>query len=178
MISPDDTSSAVLKAVEGLRRGDFSRLAPLFGSVPAPTSADSLLVDWIKADAFPEDPAALAEALTCACWLGRTGVAAFLLDRGVDPMAGTGTGLDALHWAANRGQLPAVHLLLAHGASTETRSMYGGTALATAVWSAIHEPHPDHLAIIKALLEGGAQAEEIADPSGHAEVDAVLARYR
>lgn len=53
-------------------------------------------------------------------------------------------GLDALHWAANRGQPTVVRLLINAGADLETRSMYGGTALGTAVWSAIHEPRGDH----------------------------------
>jgi ankyrin repeat protein len=119
----------------------------------------------------------LAEAITCACWLGRTGVATYLLDRGVDPTAGNGTGLDALHWAANRGQLEAVRLLLARGASIGTRSMYGGTALGTAVWAAVHEPRVDQLAIIQALLDAGARPDEADHPSGRADVDALLGRF-
>lgn len=170
-----DAAAAV---AEHLRRGDYSDVAPAFGGGRAEL-ADAPLVAWIEAGAFPDDPALLAEALTCACWLGRTGVAAYLLDRGVDPAAGTlGTGNDALSWAANRGQLDAVRLLLARGAPTETRNQWGGTPLAFAVWSSVHEPRPEHPAVVEALLAAGARAEVADFPSGRADVDAVLARYR
>jgi hypothetical protein len=149
----------------------------LFGDAAAPESVQCRIVDWVEAGAFAEEPAALAEALTCACWLGRTGVAAFLLDRGVDPTAGMGTGMDALHWGANRGQLAVVNLLLVRGAPTGSRSTHGGTALGTAVWSAIHEPRADHLAIIEALLEAEARPAEVEYPTGHEGVDALLRRY-
>jgi hypothetical protein len=171
---PTDDRAALDDALAGLRQGDCTRLTPLFGDPAHPSRAESRIVDWVEAGAFAEHPDALAEALTCACWLGRTGVAAHLLDRGVDPAAGTATGLDALHWAANRGQLAAVRLLLARGASPETVSSFGGTALRTAVWSAIHEPRPDHLAIVGALLAAGARPERAGYPTGHARIDALL----
>ena len=91
--------------------------------------------------------------------------------------AGAATGLDALHWAANRGQLDAVRLLIRRKAPLETRSMYGGTVLGTAVWSAVNEPRPDHLPIIDELLTAGARLEDAGYPSGHGPVDAVLRRH-
>ena len=57
--------------------------------------------------------------------------------------------MNAFHWAANRGQLKTVEMLARHGVPLEIRNSYGGTVLGTAVWSAIHEPKPDHIAIIK-----------------------------
>ena len=166
------------EAAEGLRRGDFTRLAPLFGDAAHPDAAAGRLLAWVEAARFDGEPEVLAEALTCACWLGRTGVAARLLDRGVDPSAGMGTGLSALHWAANRGQRAAVELLLARGAPLEQRSMYDGTALGTAVWAACHEPRGDQLGVIRALLAAGADASAAEYPTGRPEVDALLAPHR
>lgn len=59
--------------------------------------------------------------------------------------------MNALHWAANRGQLAVVQQLLSRGVSTEALNTYGGTAFDTAQWSAEHEPQPDHGRIIAAL---------------------------
>ena len=164
------------EAVQGLERGDFSRLAPLLEDRPLERRSCQI-IEWYDQGYFAAEPAALAEALTCACFLGRTGVAEFLLDRGVDPAAGAGTGLNAFHWAANRGQSETVRLLIRRKAPLETRSMYGGTVLGTAVWSAINEPRPGHLQIIEDLLVAGARLVEAGYPTGHEQVDAVLRRY-
>src|SRR5512134_623085 len=95
-------------ALKGLEHGDFSRLEPLFDKLPALEGDKCRLVDWYEKGYFEDQPKALAEALTCACFLGRTSIAEYLLDKGVDPAAGTGTGLSAFHWAANRGNLDTV----------------------------------------------------------------------
>jgi hypothetical protein len=166
------------EAAEGLRRGDFSHLAPLFGDPDRPDEADGPIIMWLAAGAFARAPDLLAEALTCACWLGQVGVARQLLDAGADPATGTATGLSALHWAANRGQRAAVELLLARGAPMEQRSMYDGTALGTAVWSALNEPRGDQLGVIRALLTAGADVAAVQYPTGLGEVDALLARHR
>jgi hypothetical protein len=136
--------------VRGLLNGDCTALTPVFETIGSDPHS-SAIVQWVEAGAFASEPLALAEALTTACWLGEVEVARYLLDLGVDPEAGTGTGMNALHWAANRGQLAVVELLLRRGVSTEAISMYGGTALDTALWSAEHEPRPDHARIIAAL---------------------------
>ena len=166
------------EAAEALRRGDFTRLAPLFGDPARPDVATGQLLEWVEAGELADAPDVLAEALTCACWLGQVGVAARLLDRGVDPAAGMGTGMSALHWAANRGQRAAVELLVARGAPMEQRSMYDGTALGTAVWAACHEPRGDQLGVIRALLAAGADPSAAEFPTGRPEVDALLAPYR
>jgi ankyrin repeat protein len=166
------------EAAESLRRGDFTRLAPLFGDAARPDDGTGQLLAWVDAGEFDGQPDVLAEALTCACWLGQTGVAARLLDRGVDPAAGRGTGMSALHRAANRGQLAAVELLLARGAPMEQRSMYDGTALGTAVWAACQEPRGDQLGVIRALLEAGADPGAVDFPTGRPEVDVLLTPYR
>lgn len=177
MTTLEDEQQAFRDAAQGLLRGDFSRLAPLFddqasGDGPCPILA------WFEKGWFDQEPAALHEALTCACFLGRTRVVAFLLANGVDPLAGSGTGLNALHWAVNRGQLDAVNLLIRSRVPLEAKSMYGGTVLSTAVWSAINEPKPEHIRIIEALIIAGARLEATQYPSGEARVDEVLRRYR
>jgi hypothetical protein len=164
-------------ALEGLHRGDFSRLEPLFDDRSG-SSGKPPIVEWHEQGRLRDQPKALAEALTCASFLGRTSVAEYLLKQGVDPSGGAGTGLDALHWASNRGQLEAVRLLLRAKAPLETRSMYGGTALGTAIWSAINEPRRDHLQIIEELLNAGARLGDVKYPTGHQRIDAILERYR
>jgi hypothetical protein len=172
-----EDDAAFRDALRGLQNGDFSRLEPLFDAGPGPPDNRPRIIEWYEAGRFRDEPKALAEALTCACFLGRTGVATYLLTQGVDPTLGAATGLDALHWAANRGQLEAVRLLIRHKAPLETRSRFGGTVLRTAVWSAINEPRPDHLQIIEELLVAGARPENVGYPTGHDDIDAVLRRH-
>ena len=165
------------EALRGLERGDFSRLASLFDKHPSLDGDKCRIVDWQEKGYFDDEPKALAEALTCACFLGRTSVADFLMIRGVDPAAGTGTGLSAFHWAANRGNLDTVKLLIERKAPLEQKNMHGGTVLDCAVWSAINEPRVDHIAIIESLLAAGANIEEAGYPTGNERVDEVLRRH-
>jgi hypothetical protein len=136
--------------VRGLLNGDCTALTPVFETVNGDPHT-SAIVQWVAAGAFAAEPVALAEALTTACWLGEVEVARYLLDLGVDPEAGNRTGMNALHWAANRGHLAVVELLLSRGVSTDVLSRFGGTVLDTARWSAEHEPKPDHARILAAL---------------------------
>lgn len=160
--------------LEGLRRGDFSRLDPRFQSKDG---SPPQIVGWIEQGDFRGREQELGEALTCACFNGRTEVAEYLLNLGIAPSGGMGTGLNAIHWAANRGQLETVRLLLRHRVPLESRSMYDGTALGTAVWAAIHEPRADHFAIIEELLAAGARVQDAGYPTGKDSVDALLRRY-
>lgn len=162
-------------AVTGLLAGDFSRLAPLFDDPPA-NAGPCPIAAWLERGWFKTEPAALEEALTCACFLGRAPLVALLLDRGVDIRAGGATGLNGFHWAANRGQLETVRLLIARKAPLEVRNMYGGSVLGTAVWSAIHEPRPDHEVVIEALVAAGARLAGADFPTGDARVDGILRR--
>ena len=146
-------------ALQGLTRGDFSRLEPLFTPDFTPQGERCRIIEWFEQGAFDNEPQALAEALTCACFLGRTGIAEFFLDRGVDPLAGTGTGLSAFHWATNRGNLETVKLLIKRNVPLEQENSYGGTVLGGTLWAAFHEPRADHLPIIEALLAAGAAVE-------------------
>lgn len=154
--------------VEGLKNGDFTRLDPQFGGSPSPVES------WLNEGAFADHPEARAEALTCACFNGRTEVAKRFLDTGADPAGGIGTGMNALHWSANRGQMEAVHLLIGYGSPLEAVNHYGGTVLGCAVWSLFNETKPNHLEIIKVLVEAGADVTQVKFPTGNAELDRVL----
>lgn len=164
------------EAAQGLINGDFSRLNPLFADQSA-TGQPCAIVRWFESGFFAEEPKALAEALSCACFNGRVDVARYLLDKGVNPADGDGTGMNAFHWAANRGQLETVRLLIERSAPLEAKNMYGGTVLGCAVWSAIYEPKADHAAIVEALLQAGAQIEAAGYPTGNTKIDEVLQRY-
>ena len=171
-----DNGEVFRDALQGLYKGDYSRLEPLFEGGAGGDRAR--IIKWHEEGRFSSEPKALAEALTCACFLGRTSVASALLTHGVDPSGGAGTGLNAFHWAANRGQLEAVRLLIRWKAPFESKSMYGGNVLDTAVWSAINEPRPAHAQIIEELLKAGARLEGQAWPTGHEDIDAIVRRYR
>ena len=178
MTTPKDEDDLFFRdAVRGLERGDFSRLEPLFVEDSSHNRRPSRFVAWYEKGYFDNEPKALAEALTCSCFLGRTSVAEFLLTEGVDPAEGNSTGLSAFHWAANRGNLDTVKLLIERKAPLELVNMYGGTVLGCAVWSAINEPRVDHIAIIEALLAAGAKIEEADCPTGNERVDDVLRRH-
>ncbi|MDI4634308.1 ankyrin repeat domain-containing protein [Pelomonas sp. V22] len=171
---PADRGLSFEDAAAALQRGDFSWLAPVFEAEP---HEPSCVAQWLLEGRFNDRPAALNEALACACFLGETALAELLLDQGADLLAGQGTGLNGLHWAANRGQLKTVQMLIARGLPLEVRNMYGGTVLGGTVWSAVHEPRAGQLAVIEALLQAGADVGEAAYPSGDPAVDALLARY-
>jgi hypothetical protein len=70
-----------------------------------------------------------------------------------------------------------VKLLLRHHAPLEVHNAYGGTVLGCAVYSAVHEPRPEHIAIIEALLAAGANVGAADYPSGDARVDEALHRF-
>jgi ankyrin repeat protein len=160
--------------LDGLRHGDFSRLEPYFVRVEA---AAPPILALLEHDCFAAHVEERAEALTCACFLGAIEVAEQLLAAGVPPAGGMATGLNAFHWAANRGQSAAVKLLLRHGAPLETRNAYEGTVLGSTVWAAVHEPRPSHPAIIEELLRAGADVREAAYPTGDKALDALLKHY-
>ena len=170
----DERDPGLEEAMAGLRRGDFSLLAPLF---KAPRGREPRILTWAEQGQLPLDPVAFNEALSCACFLGATPVAERLLELGAGIQEGNGTGLNGFHWAANRGQLETVRMLIQRRAPLETENSYGGTVLGGTVWAAVHEPKPDHLLVIEALLKAGADILRAEYPSGRADVDRVLERF-
>lgn len=159
-------------ALTGLRNGDFSALDP---HLPA-------IFGWFEEGKFGAYPEELAEALSCACFNGRTEIVRRLLDAGLDPLAGQLAGLNGFHWAANRGQFEAVALLIERGTPMEGLSMYGGTVLGTVIWSAINEPRDGQIAVIDALLTAGADPalahlDECGSPTGNGPLVEVLRKH-
>lgn len=163
------------EAVQGLMAGDFSRIAPLFETPP--DGSPCPVIKWYEDGHFASEPKAMEEAFTCACFNGSAQVVEYFLAVGVNPIGGVNTGLNAFHWAANRGQLQIVEILIKNNASLETKNSYGGTVLGCAVWSALHEPKPDHLQIIKSLLDASARVSAASYPSGDERIDEILERY-
>lgn len=170
-LDPSDFASVA----SALHRGDFSALDPLFSDPPAPTTT---LGAWVADGRFAQDPSALDEALACACFNGRTAWVDYLLDAGADLVAGAATGMNGFHWAANRGQLETVRLLLRRHMPLEVPNSYGGTVLGCTVWAAIHEPRSGQLGVIEALLAAGADASAVDYPTGNAALDKALRPFR
>ena len=152
----------------GLLDGDFTRLEPQFrrdasGNIP--------VIQWHAAGMFTQRPDVLAEAFTCACFNGCDEVVDRLLAIGVHPDGGNGTGMNAFHWAANRGQLAVVEKLIRAGASLEKRNRFGGTVLGCAVWSLLNEPRANQLEVIERLVAAGANVAELPESTGDPRVD-------
>jgi ankyrin repeat protein len=137
----DDVFNAVLVR---LRNGDFSLLAPHFAADQEPNGR-SKVIGWFEQGLFENYPSEAAEALTCACFLGERETAEFLIRSGLDPLGGSKSGMNAIHWAANRGELSTVRLLLDHRVPLEVRNNYGSTVLGQTVWSAVSQPRNGQL---------------------------------
>lgn len=162
------------QCVEGLLQGDFSRLKPVMNPAHLGT--------WLDQGLFAAGRPELDEALACACFLGETKLAEKLLDNGARIETSNRTGLDATHWAANRGHVETVRLLIARGAPLESLSHYDGTVLGTTVWSALNEPRQGQIEIAEALLQAGAnlngaRLDTVGFPTGRDDLDAVLRRF-
>ncbi len=68
-------------ALSHLSDGNFTALQNMLGGADG---FDRQIIEWFEAGKFNDEPEMLAEVLTCACMLGRTETAAFLIDKGVD----------------------------------------------------------------------------------------------
>jgi hypothetical protein len=153
MIDMSDRWSIALDALE---KGDFSRLEAVLGG---PEAFDRQIIQWYDDGRFDDTPDILAEALTCACMLGRSGTASYLIDHGVDPYAGMKTWLAGPHYAVSGGHLDTVQMLLDKEIPLEVKNLHDGTMLGQAFWSAINEHKPSHADIIEALIKAGAVVE-------------------
>jgi ankyrin repeat protein len=137
---------------------------------------------WFR---WPDSARAHIElALLFACGFGREPMARFLLDQGVDPAAGDGNAMTALHWAAASRCMELVILLIGKGAPLEVRNTWGGTVLDSTVWFAVNAPRTTpgsshgYPAVIEALLAAGANPAEVTPfPTGIGELDGILRRH-
>ena len=164
-------------ALTDLREGNFSKLAPHFAS-RSELGDVTQIDDWLDRGRFAVHAPELDEALTCAAFLGATATVRRLLEAGVAEAGGGRSGQHALHCAASRGQVETVRLLLRHGAPLELRNMYGGTALAQTVWSALHQPLPGQHDAAEELLRAGADPATVPTPTGDPRLDALLSVHR
>jgi ankyrin repeat protein len=73
--------------------------------------------------------AQLQSGFLYACGYGQTQVAAFLLDKGVDPNVANAERQTALHWDAYGPHVEIARLLLQHGANVNVRDAAGRTPL-------------------------------------------------
>jgi len=143
------------KALVALERGDFTRLGSMLGG---PAQFDEQITEWHKKGMFNNEPAALEDVFACACFLGRTSLAKYLLDNSVDPMS-VRSGQSGFHYAAMAGHLDTINLLIARKIPLEIENMYGGTVLGQALWSVVNEHMDSHAAVIEALIDAGAVFE-------------------
>ncbi len=143
-------------AIAAMERGDFSALEAMVGGAERFTPQ---IVEWEEAGFFDDEPETLAEIFSATCMLGHSDATAYLLDKGVDALAGTKTGLNGFHYAASSGRPDVIKLLIERKVPMEARNMYGGTVLDQALWSAVYEHTTDHAAIIESLLAAGAVTE-------------------
>ncbi len=143
-------------AVDALEKGNFSRLEDELGG---PDEFDRQIIEWFDDGQFENFPETLAEALTCACMLGRTQTAGYLIDHGVDPFGGMKTWLAGPHYAASSGHFDTIRMLVDKKIPLEVENLYKGTVLGQALWSAVNEHKPSHGDIIEALIEAGAVVE-------------------
>jgi hypothetical protein len=156
--SPGENQYPILfrYAIAAMERGDFSALESTVGG---PGRFDHQVKDWYENGYFTDEQETLAEVFSAACMLGYDKTASYLLDKGVDPLAGVKTGLNGFHYAASSGRLTVIKLLIERKVPMEIKNMYDGTVFDQAIWSAVNEYTPDHAAIVEALLDAGAVVE-------------------
>ena len=119
----------------------------------------------------------MEEAFIWSCRSGQTRSAEYLLELGADPNAQANVGQPGLHSAAGSAHIETVRMLIERKVPLEEKNQYGGTPLGQAVWSAINEPLPGHLALIEALLEAGSNPDFTSYPTGNERIDDLLKRF-
>jgi hypothetical protein len=183
-MTPNMTMDELWKqAVKDIVDGAYFRIEKTLGGGDA---FDEQVIEWFERGYFDREPEALAEAVTCASFLGRARLVAYLLDHGVNPVAGMRSGMNGFHYAASCGQLEVIKVMIDRKAPMEIVNRYGGTVLGQALWSAIHEHEKTHAEIIEALIKGGAkvhrgtlewwQQQHVPSPETKARVAAALGK--
>ncbi len=144
-------------AIAAMERGDFTTLESMVGGAD---KFDDQIKEWYEQGYFEDEPETLAEVFSAACMLGYPNTTAYLLDQGVDPLAGIISGLNGFHYAASGGRLDIIKLLVERKVPMEVKNMYGGTVFDQAIWSAVNEYTPDHGPIVEALVDAGAVVDD------------------
>ena len=108
----------------------------------------------------PEPRLHIEYALTWAATWGRLEAVELLLRKGVTAAA-KDDDMPAIHFAAARGHMDIVRLLVAHGVSLEMLNPYGGTVLDSTLWFAHNAPANgvDYPAVVQALIDLGARTD-------------------
>jgi hypothetical protein len=164
-------------AIDGVKPGDSTVRAALANNCPE--AAEALADRGAKVESVVEAAGVgrldvvtrlagvatkeqFEQALIMAARYGRSDVLRHLLDVGVDVAALD--GMTALHWAAGRGDLDMIELLIQHGAPLEQKNVYGGTVLDSTLWFAYNvDPrelaHNDYPAAIDMLIAAGSRTD-------------------
>lgn len=131
-------------------------------------------LDLVESLAGTATPAQIHDAFAWACEFGRTAVATFLLDHGVDVAAKLRRhhGQTGLHWAAYGGHADTVALLLERGAPLDVKDdTFDGTPLEWALYAWRQSPPPGDAEgydeVVRRLVRAGARLDpqrEITDP--------------
>ena len=118
----------------------------------------------------------LEGAFWSACKYGHTGVAEYLLKRGVNIDARGGANNTGLMLASQRGRRDTVEMLLGCGASVALKNDFGGTALGSTMYFLTNHPAPDadYAGVIELLLNAGSELNFAGKTTGDDEVDDVL----
>ncbi len=105
-------------------------------------------------------PASVESPVADAAMSGDVTLVRELLRDGADVNAAQGDGMSALHWAADRGDVELLDVLLVAGAEIQSATRIGEyTPLHIAARNA-------HLGAVQTLLEAGADVHAVTDPSG------------
>jgi ankyrin repeat protein len=105
----------------------------------------------------------MESGLLYACGYGAAEVAAFLLDRGVDPGTHNERGQGGLHWAMYGPHVDVVRILLSHGAPVNARDAMESTALHWGLreWAVTGDAHQReaYYEVLGLLVSAGADVD-------------------
>ncbi len=181
------------RAAARLGRHDITSLFEAHGA----TAGDVTEIDWFLGACFSVDRNAARRLLAArpglirelkpadtgmiahASWLGRSEAVQLMVELEFPIDAFGPERMNALHWAAWRGDAQLVDFLVSRGAALEIVHGYGGTVLGCAVYASMHSPFEgDFPAVVRRLLDAGAKVEgRVKFPTHLPAIDALLAPH-